>query len=125
MKIFNVILRCIFGLLLLFASVTYFFKFSEQPAPTGDLKNFNDGIIITKYLMPLVKTIELFAGLCYVSGRFIALANLVLLPVSINILLVNIFLAPKVIPIGLFIFSANAYFIYTKWNSYKSIFTEM
>ena len=123
MKIFNFILRFIFGLLLLFASVTYFIKFSEQPAVTGDFKIFSDGLNIAKYLMPLVKTVEFFAGLCFVSSRFIALANLVLLPVSINILLVNIFLTPEAIAIGLFVFSCNVYLIYTKWECYKSILT--
>lgn len=123
MKIFNFALRFIFGLLLLFASVTYFIKFSEQPPVTGDFKMFSDGLNIAKYLMPLVKIVELFAGLCFVSSRFIALANLVLLPVSINILLVNIFLAPEAIGIGLFVFLCNVYLIYTKWESYKSILT--
>ena len=69
------------------------------------------------------KIVELGTGLCFLTGRFISLANLVLLPITVNILLIHIFLSPELLPIGGFLFGANIYFIYSKWSSYQSVLT--
>ncbi len=122
MKIFIVILRSLIGLFLLFASISYFANFGDHPAPTGDMKTFMDGVMASKYLMPLAKYIELFCGLAFVSGRFVALANLVLLPITINILLILAFMSPSELPVGIILFLANVFLIYSKWDSYKPIF---
>ena len=122
MKIFNIILRSVFGLFLLFASVSYFLKLGEQPAAVGAAKTFFDGLEASRYLMPLVKIIELLTGLCFLTGRFVTIANLVLLPVTINILLINLFLVTDALPFGIILLAANVYFISTKWSSYRPIF---
>nr|WP_294937990.1 DoxX family protein [uncultured Flavobacterium sp.] len=85
------------------------------------MKTFNDGLTASKYLIPLVKIIELLAGLAFVSGKFIKLLNLVFLPVSVNIVLTHVFLAPEGLPVALFVFLANVFLIYRYWNSYKGI----
>jgi len=122
MNIVTIIIRSLVGLLLLFASVTYFFNLIEQPAVTGNFKTFQDGIAATVYLLPLAKAVELICGLSYVSGRYVTFTNLVLLPVSLNILLINIFMAPEGLPIAGFLFLGNIFMIYKHWNSYKNLF---
>lgn len=123
MKIAVIIVRTLVGLLLLFASISYFFHLFEEPVLTGDMKTFNDGINASGYLMPLVKTIELLCGIAFVTGKFNKIANIILLPISINILFVHICLAPEGIPVAVFLFVANIFLIYTKWDSYKGLFT--
>ena len=115
------IIRILLGLFLLFASITYFFPIGEQPAPTGDMATVFTGFMATKYLLPLAKTVELLVGLSYVSGKFVKLFNLVLLPVSLNILLLNIFPSQDALPIALVLFLGNLFLIYSHWNSYKEI----
>ena len=88
MKIATIIIRVLIGLLLLFASIAFFLKLMPEPETTGDFKAFQIGLVASTYLMPLVKIIELICGLAYVSGRYVTLANLVILPVSLNILFV-------------------------------------
>jgi uncharacterized membrane protein YphA (DoxX/SURF4 family) len=122
MKIATFIIRTLIGLLLLFAAVTFFLKMNPEPVTTGDFKAFQVGLMASTYLMPLAKGIELICGLCYVSNRFVTLANLVILPVTINILLINIFLSPENIPIGLFVFLGNLFMIYRHWDNYKPLF---
>ena len=123
MKIATIIIRTLIGLLLLFASISYFFHLMPEPIVTGRMKIFQDGLLASAYLMPFVKVVELICGLSYASGKLVRLTNLILLPISINILLINIFLTPEGIPIALFIFLGNLFMIYAKWDSYKGLFT--
>ncbi len=123
MKIATIIIRVLLGLFLLFASLSYFFKFGEQPTPTGEMAVVMSGFMATKYLFPLAKVVELLSGLSYVSGKFMKLFNLVLLPVSVNILFINAFLAPENLPVALFLLIGNLFLIYTNWETYKGIFS--
>ncbi len=122
MKIFTIIIRTLIGALMLFASIVYFFNLFPEPIMTGNMKIFNDGLLASIYLMPLAKTIELLCGLCFVSGKFMKIAPVVLLPISLNILLIHIFMSPSDIPIGGFLFLGNCFLLFRNWNSYKSLF---
>ena len=122
MKIATHIIRTFIGLLLLFASVSLFLKLVPEPVTTGDFKAFQVGLVASAYLMPLAKGLELLCGLAYVTNRFVTLANLIILPITINILLINIFLSPENIPLGLFIFLGNLFMIYRHWGNYKPLF---
>ena len=122
MKIAFIIFRVLLGLLFLFASISYFFNLIPEPIQTGNIKLFSDGMKASGYLMPLVKSIELIVGLVYLSGKFMKIANLMLLPISINILLINLFMMPEGTPIALLLFLGNVLFIYKNWESYKDLF---
>jgi uncharacterized membrane protein YphA (DoxX/SURF4 family) len=122
MKIATIIIRTLIGLLLLFASIGFFLKLMPEPTTTGDFKAFQLGLVASTYLMPLAKTVELLCGLSFVSGRYVTLANIVILPVTLNILFINFFLSPEGIPIALFMFVGNLFLIYRHWNNYKSVF---
>jgi putative oxidoreductase len=123
MKMTTIIIRSLAGLLLLFASISYFFHLFPEPPLTGNMKTFNDGIVASGYLMPLVKTVELLCGIAFVTSKFTRVAYIVLMPISINILFVHLCLAPEGIPVAVFLFAANVFLIYTKWDSYKYLFT--
>jgi putative oxidoreductase len=123
MKIATIIIRVLIGLLLLFASVSFFLKLAPEPVTTGDFKAFQVGLIASTYLMPLAKAVELLCGLSYVTGKYVTLANILILPITINILLINYFLAPEGLPIAIAIFLGNLFLIYRYWNNYKSVFT--
>ena len=123
MKIVTIVVRTLMGLLFLFASISFFLKLVPEPVTTGDFKAFQIGLVASAYLIPLAKSIELLCGLAYISGRFVTLANIVLLPVSLNILLINFFLTPDSLPIAVFIFLGNLFLIFRYWKNYKSVFT--
>lgn len=121
MKIATIIVRVLIGALLLFAAIAYFFKLFPQPEITGNLKTFNEGLAASGYLMNLVKSLELLCGLAFISGKFVRLANLVLLPISVNIILVHLFLDPANIGMGALVFLGNIFLIYSYWDSYNEI----
>jgi uncharacterized membrane protein YphA (DoxX/SURF4 family) len=121
MKIATLIIRILIGVLLLFASLSYFFKFSEQPAPIGDMKTVMAGFMASKYLLPLAKSVELICGLSLVTGKFIKISSIILVPITLNILLINVFLMPEGIPIAAALFLGNLFLIYRNWDSYKGL----
>ncbi len=123
MRIVIIIVRVLMGLLLLFASLNYFFHFVAEPQQTGTMKVFSDGIAATVYLMPLVKVVELLCGLSLISGKFLKLFAIVLIPITLNILLINIYLMPSGIPIAGTLFLGNLLIVYSNWGSYKNLFT--
>lgn len=122
MKTATFFIRTIIGLLLVFVSIAYFFNLFPDLANTGDFKAIQLGLISSVYLMPMVKTIELLCGISYLSGQYVALSNLIVLPVSTNILFINFFLNPNGLPLAVFVFFGNIFLIYAHWKSYKSLF---
>lgn len=122
MKIATLIVRILIGALLLFASLAYFFNFGEQPEPVGNMKTVMAGFMATKYLLPLAKAVELICGLSFVTGKFIKISAVILVPVTLNILLINIFLMPEGIPIAAALLLGNLFLMYRNWDSYKGLF---
>jgi putative oxidoreductase len=122
MKTTTILVRSLIGILLLFVSLGYFFHLLPELTTTGDFKAFQLGLISSVYLMPMVKSIEFLCGLSFISGRYVALSNIIVLPVSINILFINFFLNPSGLPLALFVFLGNIFLIYKYWNNYKGLF---
>jgi putative oxidoreductase len=122
MKIATLIVRILIGVLLLFASISYFFQLFPEPPLAGNMKIFNDGIKASIYLMPMVKIVELLCGLSFIIGKFNRITFIILMPISINILFTHIFLAPEGIAIATFLFLGNVFLLFTKWDSYKGLF---
>lgn len=121
MRIATIIVRVLLGLMLLFASLFYFFG-PPPPPMEGPMKTFGEGLMATGYLMTLIKITELVCGLAFVIGRFVPLANLVILPVTVNIFMVNLCLAPEGLPIALGMLLANIFLIYAYRSHYTAVF---
>ncbi|TDQ08211.1 DoxX family protein [Pedobacter metabolipauper] len=122
MKIAVIIVRSLIGLLLLFASVSYFLNLVPQPELTGNMKIFNEGMAASGYLMTLVKITELICGIGFITGRFVTLANVVIFPIVINILLVHGFMAPEGLGAGIFLFLGVLFLAYYHRDNYRSLF---
>jgi putative oxidoreductase len=121
----NVILffRITLGLILISLSVAYFFNLLPELATTGDFKAIEIGLIPSTYLTPFIKVIELICGLSFLSKRYVTLSNLIVLPVTINILFINYFTASSIgFIISIFIFSGSLVMFYAYWKNYKHLF---
>jgi len=122
MKIATIIIRTILGLLFLYTATSYFFHLDPEPVTSGDFKAFQVGLIASTYILPLAKTVELLCGLSFLTGKYMTLANLIIFPVILNILLINYFLTPENLPLAIFIFLGNIFLIFTHWKNYKGLF---
>jgi putative oxidoreductase len=123
MKYAIIIVRTLVGLMFLFASVTYFLNVIPQPEMTGRPKEFTEGLAASGYIMPLVKALELLCGLAFVSGRFTALAVVVIVPIAVNILLVHAILLPEGLVIAIPLFLGILFLAYSEREKYAPLFT--
>ena len=122
MRIATIIVRILLGLMFLFASLYYFFG-PPPPMPTeGAIKTFNDGIAASGYLMTLIKVTELVCGLAFVIGRFVPLANIVILPITVNIFMTHACMMPEGLPMAIALLCANIFLIYAYRSHYTAVF---
>lgn len=124
MRIAILIIRILLGAFMVFASVSYFFNLIEAEAPTGNLLTFMTGIMASKYLLPLAKAVELLAGISLLSGKFMKVSLLALLPISINIFLIHTVTQLSDVPVAIFVLGSNLFLIYAHWDSYKVLFRD-
>ena len=122
MKIATIIVRVLIGLLFIYASVLFFLKMAPETVYTGDFKAFQVGLVASGYLMPLAKFVELICGIAFLTGKYVTLANIVILPVTLNILLINFFMVPEQFPIAVLLFLGNVFLIYSYWENYRTVF---
>ena len=123
MKIAVIVVRTLVGLMFLFASVTYFLKLAPPPDLTGNAKTFFDGIAASGYIMPVSKVFEFLCGLAFISGRFVALAVVLIFPIALNILFINVILLPVGLPIVIPLFLAILFLAYSNFEKYKPMLT--
>lgn len=124
MKITMIIIRTLMGLLLLFASIVFLFhiQMGKMPAMSEDAMTYNKGLA-TVHMMNIVKVIELICGLMFVTGRFVTLANIVIFPIAINILLFHATLAPSGVPAGAFLLLGCLFLAYYYRKNYAPLFS--
>ena len=123
MKTAVLIIRVLIGVIFLITSIGFFLDLFPEPITNGDFKAFQAGLIASTYIIPIAKTLELLCGIAFVTGRYVTLANIVILPVTINILFINFYIqTPEGLPIALFIFFGNLFLIYSHWENYRSLF---
>ena len=112
MRITATIVRLLMGLMFLFASVVVLFKLMPQPKSTGDAKVFMEGMVASGYLMTLVKLTELVCAIAFLSGFFVPLAAVVIFPITLNILMFHLFLAPEGLPVAILLMIGNLFLAY-------------
>jgi len=133
MKIFQVILRIVLGLMLLtfgFNKFLWFmpdFDFTGYPEAehlfntlrfSGDDPDASKG-----YIMGLVGITEIVVGLLLVIKKWVPFALVALVPISLNIVLFHAFVnLPNISP-AIFIAAINSYLIHRHWESYRSLFS--
>jgi putative oxidoreductase len=122
MKIAAIIVRTLLGLLFVFASVTYFLQLIAPPELTGAAKSFMEGLNAVVYLLPLVKGIELFCGILFLVGRYVALASILIAPIIVNIFFYHLYVDTSGLPVAIFAVAANLFLAYTNWDKYRPLF---
>ena len=122
MKTAVIIVRVLVGLLLVFSSIVVLFDLVPTPELTGRVKTFQDGLEASGYLIPFIKITELICGILFISGRFVALANVIIFPVVLNIFLFHVFLASEGLPVAIFLLFAILFLAYASRNPYKNLF---
>lgn len=81
-----------------------------------------EGLVASGYVLTVVKIFELLCGLAFVSGRYVALAVIVIFPIALNILLIHAFLLPDGLPVAIPLFVGILFLAYANREKYKFLF---
>jgi len=96
--------------------------FIPMPPPPAHMEIIMNGFMATKYLMPLVKLLEVVAGLLLLANQFASLALLLLAPIMVNILGLHLAVDPSGAPMAIILTILYLYLFASKWNDFKIIF---
>ena len=118
----TLIVRIVLGLILVVFPVNALFIKAFKPKMPEKAQHIMQSFQETGYLLTFVQVTELIVGILLLSGYLTPLAVLILLPISINILLFHLFVAPPVVGPGLFIFLMNVFLLYSYRNYYEFLF---
>lgn len=113
--------RTLLGLVFFVFGLNFFLNFlPPPPAHPKEAAPFIEGLMSSGFVFPLIKAIEVAAGLALLTNRFVPLALTVLAPILINIAGFHFLLAPSYgMPIILL-----ALELYLAW-SYRAAFAPM
>ena len=98
----------VFGLngLLMVVAGRGFIPMPELPAEAGA---FMGALAATGYFLPVLKIVEIVAGLLLLLRRFVPLALVLLAPVIVQIFLFHAFLEPSGLPLTIILVAIEAY----------------
>lgn len=88
--------RILLGLIYLFFGLNFFFHFlhAAPPDPASKAGIFLGGLFNSGYFFVFLKTLEVLYGLLLLADWFVPLVLILISPISINILLFHVILAP-------------------------------
>jgi uncharacterized membrane protein YphA (DoxX/SURF4 family) len=101
--------RIFLGLVFTVFGLNFFLHFIPQPPAPPQADAFVAALAASGYLIPLLKTLEVLAGLLLLRNRFVPLALAVLAPIVVNIVGFHLALAPAGLPVALAVLAAELY----------------
>jgi len=115
-------LRILLGLILVVFGANKFLDFMphmEMPEPAGNLMM---AMMASGYMLKLVGATEIVVGILLLIKKWVPLALVVLAPISINMILFHLFLAPAGIVPAAVVTIINIALIYNNWSKLKILF---
>lgn len=102
-KTLELVLRWLVGLMMLVFGANKFLHFIPTPdMEESDLTTFFQGVMASKYLIFLVGIVEMLVGILFITKKWMPFALVLLAPISVNIVLIHLFLDPANIGNGSF-----------------------
>ena len=123
MKKVTLVLQILLGVLLVIFGANKFLGFIPPPPmdATSDAAKLM-GALAGSYIMPLVGIVEVVVGLLLLVRKYVPLALVMLVPISVNIVLFHVTLDPANIAPALIVAILNVFLISKKWSKLKGLF---
>ena len=117
-----VIARIILGLIYFVFGLNFFLHFLPTPPSTeGPAASFTTGLFQSGYFFPFLKGAEILLGGLLLTGTFVPLALVILMPISLNILLFHVFLTDNAI-MSVVIVALQLYLAWAYRDYYRPLF---
>ena len=115
--------RILLGLVYFVFGLNFFLHFLPTPPSNGGVADaFTGGLFQSGYFFPMLKGLEVVLGAMLLIGSFVPLALVVLMPISVNILLFHIFLAPDSSVMGIVIVLVQIFLAWAYRSYYNPLF---
>lgn len=114
--------RVLLGLVFFVFGLNGFFHFIPQPPAPESVKHFTE-LMTGSYLFSLVKGTEVVVGLALLSNRFVALALLVLAPITVNIFMFHAAVAGEGLPMPIMLLALQGYLAWVNRAAYAKLLT--
>lgn len=121
MKTAETIITYVFGLVYLIFGLNFFFGFIPLPDMEGRAAEFM-GAVAGSGFMISVKIVEIVVALMLLLNIKRPLAWLLILPVSVNIMMFDVFLMGTVTPPAALVFILNWFMVYRMRENYSCLF---
>ena len=115
--------RIVLGLMLVVFGLNKFLQFIPVPPMTDEAGSFMGALVGTGYMMPIVAVVEIVVGALLLFNRYVALALLLLAPISVNIVAFHLFLDIGGIGGAAFVFILNVFLLFAYRNRYQPLLT--
>ena len=117
--------RIIFGLLWVVFGVNFFLHFIPQPPPPEEGMKFLSGLMANPLFFPLMKVIEIAAGVMLLANIAVPLVLVVLAPITVNILLYHTVLDPAGAGVAIVMTLIHVFLGYAYFNSFRPLFRKV
>lgn len=121
MKYATITSRLLLGLIFVVFGLNFWLKFIPLPKSDGQAGAFL-GILFTSGYLAVVKALEILGGLLVWSGRFTALGLVILIPIIINILLHDYYLAHALNPASTLAAVLALFLLWTERSKFAPLF---
>lgn len=118
------VVRTVLGLIYFVFGLNFFLHFIPMPPPPatpGAAESFTGGLFQAGYFFPMLKGIEVLLGGFLLLNFFTPLSLVILAPISINILLFHLFLAPAGIGMSVLIVLLHIFLFWAYRKSFRTV----
>lgn len=113
--------RYLLGTIFFVFGLNGFLGFLPQPEMPPEAGAFLGALDGAGYMFPLIKGIEVLAGLLLLTNRLVPLALTILAPIVVNIVAFHAFLAPDSMAITIAVLAMEIYLAWSYRNSFRGV----
>lgn len=114
------IARILLGVVFFVFGLNGFLGFLPMPPMPGEAGAFL-GALVSAKLLPVVKAVEVAAGLLLLTGRFVPLALTLLAPIIVSIVLFHGVLAPEGMAMPIVILALELYLAWSYRDAFRGV----
>ena len=115
------LVRLLLGLVFVLFGLNGFFDFIPLEAPAGEAGAFLGALGAAGYMLPLIKIVEIAAGVMLLMNRHVLLATLMLAPIVVNVLAFHIFLDSGGMLMAAVVSALEGYMLYENRDRLKQL----
>jgi hypothetical protein len=117
----NMVLRILLGLMFTVFGANKLISFLPPPEFGEAAMNFFGALATSGYFFITLGLIETASGVLLLINRYVGLALAMLAPITINVFLFHIFLAPEMIALAIVVIGLNAYLAYANRDKFSGV----